>query len=138
MDIKESITAGNAISDGKEFHFWLVGRIDQWCKDNNIPFDEEKFGLRNNNDIELKWGAYKKGDVRENWAACSDMIGMSILLKGNSTFYFRDKDRHNNHHEVRLASEGDYVIWREQVEHSWKMDEDSVFITLRWRSGGSD
>ena len=49
-------------------------------------------------------------------------------------FYFRDIDNHENRREVRLKAEGDYVIWKEHVEHTWKMDEDSVFLTLRWQS----
>lgn len=126
------ITTGNAKTDGKDFSFWFVGQIDKWCKDKNIPFDEKTFGLRKSRNIEIKWGIYKKGDERSLWASCSDMIGMSILLKGDSTFYFRNPDYHNNFREVRLRSEGDYVIWKENIEHSWMMDEDSVFLTLRW------
>ncbi len=126
------ITTGNTITDGKDFRFWIVGRIEEWCNDNDIPFDKEEFGLRNSKDIELKWGIYKKGDDRTEWASCSNMIGMSIILQGDSMFYFRDKNNHEKLKEVRLKSEGDYVIWREDVEHTWKMNEDSVFITLRW------
>jgi hypothetical protein len=33
---------------------------------------------------------------------------------------------------VRLRNEGDYVIWREDMEHTWRMDEDSEILTLRW------
>lgn len=128
----ENITTGNAIEDGKEFHFWVVGRIQEWCKGKNIPYETEKFGLRNTDTIEIKWGIYKKGDVRTEWASGSELTGMSILIRGDSTFYFRDIQNHDNLSEVRLRSEGDYVIWRERVEHTWKMDEDSVFLTLRW------
>jgi len=129
----QDITTGNTITDGKEFRFWVVGGIERWCKDNNIPFDAAKFGLRNNSDIEIKWGIYDKGNERSVWASCSNMTGMSILLRGDSTFYFRDIHNHENRKEVRLASEGDYVIWKENVEHTWKMDEDSVFLTIRWK-----
>ena len=62
------------------------------------------------------------------------MTGMSILLRGDSIFVFREKSGGGKSREVRLTREGDYVIWTEDVEHSWKMLEDSVFLTLRWRA----
>jgi len=127
------ISTGNAVTDGRDFRFWIVGRIEEWCNEKNIPFDAERFGLRNTGDIEIKWGIHKKGDERTVWASCSDRTGMSILIRGDSTFYFRDVKDHDVITEVRLRSEGDYVIWRENVEHTWRMDEDSVFLTLRWR-----
>jgi hypothetical protein len=128
------ITTGNAKADGKECRFWFVGQMEKWYKENGIPFDEERFGLRNNSDIDIKWGIYKKGDVRYDWALCSDKTAMSILIRGGFTFIFRDVDNHNKRKEVRLKDEGDYVIWREDIEHTWRMDEDSEILTLRWSS----
>lgn len=128
------IVYGNAKHDGKAFRFWIVGQIEGWCKENNIPFDKEKYGLRNSGDIEVKWGIYKKGDVRDTWASCSDKTAMSILIRGDFTFIFRMTDNHDKYKEVRLKSQGDYVIWREDVEHAWRMDEDSEILTLRWMS----
>lgn len=128
-----NITSGNAITDGEEFRFWFVGRIETWCRENNVPFDAEKFGLRNAHDIEIKWGIYKKGETRSEWASSSDMTGMSILIRGDSIFTFREIHGPGEVKDVRLGKEGDYVIWREDVEHTWKMLEDSVFLTLRWR-----
>jgi hypothetical protein len=130
------ITYGNAKTDGERFRFWFVGRIDKWCRENNIPFNREKFGLRHTRDIEIKWGVYKKEDVRDSWAACSDKIAMSILIRGDFTFYFREPDGHGDVREVRLRNEGDYVIWREDVEHTWKMFKDSEIVTLRWSPEG--
>ncbi len=129
----QDITTGNTVTDGKEFRFWIVGGVEKWCAQNNVPFDVERFGLRNSSDIEVKWGIYKKGDVRTEWASCSDMTGMSILLRGDSVFHFRERTNHIHCKDVRLRSEGDYVIWKENYEHTWKMYDDSVFLTLRWR-----
>jgi len=129
-----NITTGNARADGSEFRYWFVGSIEKWCGENNIPFDTERFGLRNTGSLEMKWGIYKKGDVRPEWAACSDMTGMSILIRGDSTFFFREKSGRGNSREVRLTKEGDYVIWTEDLEHSWEMLEDSVFLTIRWKT----
>jgi hypothetical protein len=127
-----NITKGNAVTDGQEFRCWFVGRIEKWCKENRIPFDRERFGLRKTDDIEIKWGIYKKGDVRSEWASSSHMTGMSILIRGDSIFTFREIKNQGNSQEVRLRNEGDYVIWQEDAEHTWKMLDDSVFLTLRW------
>jgi hypothetical protein len=128
------ITTGNAVKDGSEFHYWFVGQVGKWCRDNNQPFDAERYGLRNTEDIEIKWGIYKKGDVRPVWAQCSEMTAMSILIRGDFTFTFREPRNHGNNRNVRLKNEGDYVIWTEDTEHTWKMYKDSVIVTLRWRS----
>jgi len=128
------ITTGNAKTDGNDFRFWFVGRIEKWCKVNDIPFDKERFGMRNTDDIEIKWGIYKKNEVRTVWASCSDRTAMSILIRGDFIFIFREVQDHSRCREVRLKDEGDYVIWREDMEHTWRMDEDSVILTLRWSS----
>lgn len=125
---------GNALSDGADFHYWFVGRIDKWCKEQGIPFDSKKFGLRNTGDIEIKWGIYRKGDIRSEWASSSEMTGMSILIRGDCIFTFREQTDHDNIQDLRVKKEGDYIIWRERVEHTWKMLDDSVFLTLRWKA----
>ena len=128
------ITAGNTKNDGKDFGFWFVGRIDSWCRENGLPFDGARYGLRNTGDIEIKWGIYKKGEVRDKWASFSHKTAMSILIRGEFTFVFREINNHQERREVRLVREGDYVIWQEDLEHRWKMDEDSEILTLRWAS----
>jgi cupin superfamily acireductone dioxygenase involved in methionine salvage len=129
-----NVTTGNAITDGKEFRYWFVGAVETWCRENNLPFDAERYGLRSTDDIEIKWGVYKKGEVRPEWASSSDMTGMSILIRGDCIFTFREKAGEGRRREVRMTKEGDYVIWREDVEHTWEMHEDSVFLTLRWKN----
>ncbi|UCH82419.1 MAG: hypothetical protein JSW20_07230 [Nitrospiraceae bacterium] len=126
------ITKGNAKTDGRDFAFWFTGTIEKWCEAKGIPFDKAKYGLRNTDEIEIKWGMYKKNDVRDVWADCSDKTGMSILIRGDFTFTFREKNSPDNQVKVRLHNQGDYVIWREELEHTWKMDEDSEILTLRW------
>ena len=128
------ITTGNTKTDGQDFHFWFVGRVEKWCRENNIPFDKEQYGLRNTDDIEIKWGIYKKDEIRNVWASSADKTAMSILIRGDFIFIFREMQDHGKSREVRLKNEGDYVIWREDMEHTWRMDEDSVILTLRWSS----
>lgn len=133
----EKITTGNAKDDGREFRFWFVGEIETWCRQMGLPFDARRYGYRNRGDVEVKWGMYRRGDVRDAWAVCSGSMAMSILIRGDFTFMFRDPAS-LRHREVRLCSEGDYVIWREDVEHTWRMDRDSEIITLRWPEGGQE
>lgn len=128
----DDITTGNAIADGSDFGYWFIGRFEQWCKEKGIPFDTDMFGLRNRSDIEIKWGIYKKGEVRSEWAECSDRTAMSILVRGDFVFTFSDPDHRERVRKVRLKEEGDYVIWREDVKHTWRMDKDSVILTMRW------
>jgi hypothetical protein len=127
-----SITTGNAKEDGRDFQFWFVGRLEEWCHQKNIPFDEGRFGLRNSSGIEIKWGIYNKGEERSQWAVCTAKTAMSILIRGGLVFHFRDPRQENPYREVRLQSQGDYVIWKENVLHTWRMEKDSVILTLRW------
>jgi len=129
------IKTGNAKSDGAEFSFWFVGSIEEWCRKRGIHFDTEQYGLRQSRDMEVKWGMYTRGDERADWAGCSGRTAMSVLVRGDFTFLFRDPDDHGICREVRLRSQGDYVIWKEDVEHSWHMAEDSEILTIRWTSG---
>jgi hypothetical protein len=126
------ITTGNAATDGNDFSCWFVGRIEEWCKEKGIPFDTGKFGLRNTPDIEIKWGIYKEGDERTEFAGCSDRTAMSILIRGDLLFKFINPEDRGKSREVRLKAEGDYVILKEDVLHTWRMDKDSVILTLRW------
>ena len=130
--MEEDITTGNAITDGSDFSYWFVGRIEEWCKEKGIPFNAGKFGLRNSAGIEIKWGIYKEGEVRNEWAGCTDRTAMSILIRGELVFDFLDSEDKKSGKKVRLKAEGDYVIWREDVLHTWRMDKDSVILTLRW------
>jgi hypothetical protein len=136
--MRKGITTGNAAADGKDFHFWFVGQIERWCKESGIEFEAEKFGLRSNSDLEIKWGIYKEGEERSDWASCSDKTAMSILIRGDLSFTFRDPGDSSICREVRLKEEGDYVIWREDMLHTWRMDRDSVILTIRWLSRGKE
>jgi quercetin dioxygenase-like cupin family protein len=33
-----------------------------------------------------------------------------------------------------LEKEGDYAVWGPGIDHSWKAEEDSILITVRWPS----
>jgi hypothetical protein len=128
-----TITTGNAITDGRDFGYWIAGRMDKWCKDRNIPFEPDTLGLRNTGNLEINWGIYKKGEKRTDWAPCSNKTAMSILIRGDLVFTFRDSITSGKLKETRFKTEGDYVIWREDLQqHTWRMEQASVILTLRW------
>jgi quercetin dioxygenase-like cupin family protein len=35
---------------------------------------------------------------------------------------------------VRLERQGDYAVWGPGIDRSWKAEDDSVVITVRWPS----
>jgi quercetin dioxygenase-like cupin family protein len=35
---------------------------------------------------------------------------------------------------VLLERQGDYVVWGPGVDHSWRAEEESVVLTVRWPS----
>jgi len=130
---KIEVTSGNAFVDGRAFKQWFVGDIAKWWKGDS--FDESKFGLRNTQDVEIKWGVHKKGEKREKgWSSCSDWTAISILVSESGDFIveFRTKYDHSQP-KARLIKQGDYVIWREDVEHCWRAEQDSVILTVRWK-----
>ncbi|MBC8412682.1 MAG: hypothetical protein ISR96_06275 [Nitrospira sp.] len=128
----QDITTGNTAADGKEFNFWFIGNVQQWCGERGIQFNPKQYGLRNTGRIEIKWGMYSKGEERTVWAATSDKTALSILIRGDFTFRFREPGKDDLIKEVRLCKEGDYALWNESLEHTWQMQEDSVTLTLRW------
>jgi quercetin dioxygenase-like cupin family protein len=36
-----------------------------------------------------------------------------------------------------LARQGDYLVWGPGIDHSWRAEEDSVAVTVRWPSFAS-
>ncbi len=74
------ITTGNTKTDGQDFRFWFVGGIEQWCKEN---------------------------EVRTVWAASSDKTAMSIMIRGDFIFIFREVQDHSR------CKEGNLLEYRE-------------------------
>jgi len=103
---------GNAGIDGTEHRGWIVGAF--------MP-DQ----LRTTEDVEIKWGIHPAGDQRARWADEETRTTVSILVSGR----FRIDLSSESH---VLARQGDYAIWGPGVGHSWKAEEDSVVITVRW------
>ena len=104
---------GNASIDGADHRGWIVGAFMN-------PGD-----LRMTADVEIKWGTHRAGDQRANWEDDEKRTTLLILVSGR----FRIDLSSDSH---MLTRQGDYAMWGPGVGHSWKAEEDSVVITVRW------
>ena len=117
------ITVGNAHVD--QDRGWFIGQ-----------FMGPEQGLRKRDDIEIKWGVHPAGDVRANgWSLNRTSTTISILIEGSFIALFRGPGWQQ---EVTLKRKGDYVIFREGVEHSWHSEVDSLVLTIRTPSVKDD
>jgi hypothetical protein len=91
--------------------------------------------LRDTPAVEVKWGIHPKGQRRPGgWAGPSDKISVSVLVRGRFRVRFRTMENPDQEITHTLKSQGDYIIWREEVEHTWQAEEDSVIVTVRWKA----
>jgi quercetin dioxygenase-like cupin family protein len=112
--MQSNVITGNAAMDSIQRRGWFVGAFI-------TPTDDP----RSTSAVEVKWGVHVAGDRRSQWAEPSDSATLSILVSG--CFWLQFPDR-----EVRLATQGDYVLWLPEVAHSWWAEADSVILTVRW------
>jgi hypothetical protein len=104
---------GNAAVDGAERQGWLVGAF----------MDAED--VRRTRDVEIKWGVHAAGERQESWFDQEDRTTVLILVAGR----FRIDLSVGT---AILSEQGDYAIWGQGIGHSWRAEEDSVVVTLRW------
>ena len=107
---------GNAVADGEDNRGWLLGH-----------FLEGSNGVRASDAVEVKWGIHPAGEGRDSWQTDEQRTTVLLLVKGRfrldlsaGTFV--------------LEREGDYAVWGPGMDHSWRAEEDSVVITVRWPS----
>ena len=104
---------GNAAIDGAERRGWMVG-----------PFMDPD-DVRMTEAVEIKWGNHAAGDRRESWFEQEARTTVLLLVKGR----FRVDLSVGT---AVLAEEGDYAMWGPGIGHSWRAEEDSVVVTIRW------
>lgn len=80
-------------------------------------------------DVEVKWGVHPAGDERGSWQGEEKRITLVLLVEGRF------------HIDLSVVSHvlgrsGDYAMWGPGIGHSWRAEEDSVVITVRWPSMG--
>jgi mannose-6-phosphate isomerase-like protein (cupin superfamily) len=107
---------GNVASASRETRGWFVGHF--------MPGDQNPL---HSDDVELKWFTHAKGETRGEWAPGNPVKTLNLLLRGRFVLRFPDR-------EVVLAKEGDFVLFGPGVPHSFRSEEESLVLTVRWPS----
>jgi len=81
--------------------------------------------------LELKWFTHGKGETRSDWAPGNPVKTLNILIRGHFVLLFPDR-------EVALSKEGDFVLFGPDVPHSFRSEQESLVLTVRWPSLPSD
>ncbi|MFG3439155.1 signal peptidase I [Nonomuraea sp. NPDC047897] len=110
-----TVHVGNAYLDAAEDAGWLLGHF----RPGGDP--------RHSADVEVKWGVHAAGDVRAEWTTGETRTALLVLISGRFRVELPGRS-------VLLERRGDYVLWGRGVDHSWRADEDSVVLTVRWPS----
>lgn len=78
-------------------------------------------------ELELKWGYHAKGETRPEWSPPNAVRTLNVLIRGRFVLLFPGN-------EVLLQSEGDYVFFGPDIAHSFRCEEDTLILTVRWPS----
>lgn len=107
---------GNATIDGATTRGWFIGQ-----------FINGSLGLRHSEDIEVKWSTHPAGQSRDGVAPGAPHITLGVLVRGKFVVILNEGER-------VLEHEGDYVLLAPGTPHSWRAEEESVMLTVRWPS----
>ena len=110
----ENWYTGNAGEDAGQYRGWLLGHF--------IPD-----GPRHSDAVEVKWGVHPSGDTRDEWSTGETRTTFVLLISGRHEIELRTG-------KVLLSRPGDYVVWGPGIDHTWRADQDSVLLTVRWPS----
>jgi mannose-6-phosphate isomerase-like protein (cupin superfamily) len=108
--------SGNIPGTSRDTRGWFLGHF--------MPGDDNP--LRTS-DLELKWYTHAKGETRSEWAPGNPVKTLNILIRGRFVLLFPDR-------EIALAEEGDYVLFGPGVPHSFRSEQESLVLTVRWPS----
>lgn len=111
----DRVYVGNASRDGALDAGWLLGHFKP-------PGDP-----RHSEAVEVKWGEHPPGDERAAWVTGEQRWALLVLVSGRFRVELPERS-------VLLAERGDYVVWGPGVDHSWRAEEASVVLTVRWPS----
>jgi mannose-6-phosphate isomerase-like protein (cupin superfamily) len=112
---------GNADSDAGENRSWLVGHF----KDpDDIRYDE---------DVEVKVSRHVAGDERPVWSTSEVRRTFFMLMSGRWRLDL-EVEGTDQPETILLEKPGDYAMWGPGVSHTYRAEEDSVVITVRWPS----
>jgi quercetin dioxygenase-like cupin family protein len=107
---------GNANDASRDTRGWFLGHF--------MPGEGNP--LRNSG-IEVKWFTHAKGETRSEWSPPSEVRTLNILIRGRFLLLFAD-------HEVLLEKEGDFVLFGPHIAHSFRCEQESLVLTVRWPS----
>jgi mannose-6-phosphate isomerase-like protein (cupin superfamily) len=112
--------AGNVGSASKDTRGWFLGHF-MTGDDNPLRTSE----------LELKWFTHAKGETRAEWAPGNPVKTLNILIRGHFVLLFPDR-------EIALVGEGDYVLFGPGVPHSFRSEQESLVLSVRWPSLPAD
>jgi mannose-6-phosphate isomerase-like protein (cupin superfamily) len=95
-----------------------------WFLGHFMPGDDNP--LRTS-DLEVKWWTHAKGETRNEWAPGNPVKTVNILIRGHFVLLFPER-------EVSLEKEGDFVLFGPGVPHSFRSEQESLVLTIRWPS----
>lgn len=108
--------SGNVNDVSKDTRGWFMGHF----------MSSESNPLRTE-ELELKWYTHAKGETRSEWAPGNPVRTLNILIRGRFVLLFPDQ-------EVALEKEGDFVLFGPGMPHSYRAEDESVVLTVRWPS----
>ncbi|GAA3674003.1 hypothetical protein GCM10022224_042910 [Nonomuraea antimicrobica] len=113
--MSDRVYVGNAGADAAGDRGWLLGHFKP-------PGDP-----RHSADVEIKWGVHPPGDERAEWVRGEHRTALLVLIGGRFRVELPGRS-------VLLSEPGDYVVWGRGVDHSWRAEEASTVLTVRWPS----
>ena len=108
--------SGNAVGASQHTRGWLLGHF--------MPGDDNP--LRTS-ELELKWYIHAKGETRSEWAPGNPVKTLNLLVRGHFVLLFPER-------EIALEKEGDFVLFGPGVPHSFRSEQESLVLTVRWPS----
>ena len=110
------VISGNVAGASKDTRGWFLGHFMPG-QDNPLRTSE----------LELKWYTHASGETRSEWAPGNPEKTLNILMRGRFVLLFPDR-------EIALEKEGDFVLFGPDVPHSFRSEQESLVLTVRWPS----
>ena len=114
-----NIQVGNTVTDAAN-RGWFIGH-----------FIEEKYGLRSNKDVEMRWAVHQADEKRQEWVTGETRTTVCILISGRIEFDFKSNGEESH---VVLLKQGDFVMWGPGDEHIWQTPMETTTLAVRWPS----
>lgn len=108
--------SGNVAGASRDTRGWFLGHF--------MPGDDNP--LRTG-DLELKWYTHAMGETRSEWAPGIPVRTLNVLVRGRFVLLFPNQ-------EIVLDEEGDFVLFGPGMPHSFRAEQESLVLTVRWPS----